>query len=268
MNVINETVKHICFKLIIDPIKNRTWLSIGYLDVIQVYRRSFFGPLWITLSIGIQAISVTYIYSQLFNASDQREYYAYVVCGLISWAWISSLLTEMGNVFLAYSSYLKTSSINKEQFVWAMGWKHTIIFLHNMGLWIVYWVFGALSINENTLYIFITFPLIFIISIPAISVLGLLFSRYRDFSRLIASLITLLLIITPIFWKAEQLQGIRQMMYKLNPFYYLVESLRAPLMGHEITTATWTALLVMLLLSWTVLAGFYVRKSSKLIFWI
>jgi lipopolysaccharide transport system permease protein len=137
-----------------------------------------------------------------------------------------------------------------------------------MGLWIIYWLFGALSININTLYIFITFPLVFFISLPLISVLGLLFSRYRDFGRLVGSLITLFLIITPIFWRADQLPGNKGYMYKLNPLYYMVESLRAPLMGQEITTLTWIALLLMGIFSWTVAAAFYVRKRSKLIFWI
>jgi ABC-type polysaccharide/polyol phosphate export permease len=268
MKVFKDMLNNICHSLIFVQLKERKWLSIGYLDVIQSYRRSFFGPLWITLSIAIQSLSVTFIYSQLFNSSDKKEYYAYVVCGLIAWAWFSSLLTEMGNVFLSHASYLKSSNINKEQFVWAMAWKHTIIFLHNMVLWIFYWLFGALSININTLYIFITFPLVFFISLPVISVLGLLFSRYRDFARLVASLITLLLIVTPIFWRAEQLVGTRQLMFKLNPIYYLVESLRAPLMGHEITLDTWIVLLILGIFSWTILATFYVRKKNKLIFWI
>ena len=263
-----NTPKSIFFLLLVDPIKEKKWLSIGYLDVIQSYRRSFFGPLWITLSIAIQAISVTFIYSELFKVPDQREYYSYVVCGLIAWAWFSSLLTEMGNVFLSHASYLKNTTINKEQVVWAIGWKNVIIFIHNMFLWIIYWLFGAISVNINTLYIFITFPLVFFISLPVISALGLLFARYRDFSRLIASLITLLLIITPIFWRTEQLTGTRALLYKLNPIYYLVECIRAPLMGHEITAFTWLALLLIGVFSWTILAPFYFLKKNKLIFWL
>lgn len=260
--------KLIIEQLILQPLKIRTWLSIGYLDIIQVYRRSFFGPLWITLSIGIQAVTVTFIYSQLFNVQDNKDYYSYVVCGLISWVWFSSLLTDMGNVFLAYGGYIKTSNINKNQFIWAMAWKHTIIFMHNLLLWVVYILFGAVSLSFNTLFIIITFPIVFLTSIPIIGMLGILFSRYRDFSRLISSLITLLLIVTPIFWMSNQLTGARQLMYKLNPFYYLVESLRQPLMGNPVSEHTWWALLILFLSSWLVFAAFYIRKSPKLIFWI
>ena len=268
MSIILGTIKIIWSELLVGPIKKRTWITIGYLDVIQVYRRSFLGPVWITLSIGIQAVSVTYIYSQLFASGGGKDYYSYVVCGLIAWAWISSLLTDMGNVFLAYAGYIKTSNIDVTQFIWSMAWKHTIIFLHNLALWIIYILFGAVVVNINTLYIFITFPIIFLLSIPLIAVLGILFARYRDFSRLISSLITLLLIITPIFWMGNQLTGVRTLLYKMNPFYYLVESIRAPLMGNPITEHTWWALLILFLMSWTIFAVFYVRKSSKLVFWI
>jgi len=255
-------------QLFIGPIQNRTWLSIGYLDIIQSYRRSFFGPLWVTLSIGIQAVSVTFIYSQLFNAQNTKEYYSYVVCGLISWAWFSALLTDMGNVFLANGGYIKTTTIGKNQFIWSMAWKHTIIFLHNLILWIIYILVGGVSLSFNTLFIFITFPIVFFISIPIIGMFGILFSRYRDFSRLISSLITLLLIITPIFWMSSQLTGNRQLMYKMNPFYYLVESLRQPLMGNPVSEHTWLGLFILFFISWIVFAVFYIRKSPKLIFWI
>ena len=107
MITIFSTIKLIYTELILFPFYKRTWISIGYLDILQVYRRSFLGPIWITLSIGIQAISVTYIYSQLFSSGVGKEYYAYVVCGLIAWTWISSLLTDMGMSFSHMPAILK-----------------------------------------------------------------------------------------------------------------------------------------------------------------
>ena len=268
MITIFGTIKLVYTELLLFPFYKRTWISIGYLDILQVYRRSFLGPIWITLSIAIQAISVTYIYSQLFSSGAGKEYYAYVVCGLIAWTWISSLLTDMGNVFLAYAGYIKTSNINISQFIWAMAWKHTIIFLHNLVLWFIYFLFGAIVVNVNSLYILITFPIIFLLSIPVIGLLGILFARYRDFSRLVSSMITLLLIVTPIFWMSNQLTGVRTLLYKINPFYYLVESLRAPLMGNPISEHTWWALLIMFLISWIICASIYICKLKKLVFWI
>lgn len=254
--------------MFLNQIFEKKWLVIGYLDVVQAYKRSFLGPLWITLSIAIQALSVTYIYTQVFNNVGNTDYYGFVVCGLISWAWISALLTEMGNVFISYGNFLKTANIESIQFVWAMAWKHTIIFFHNSGLLLLFFFFGAIEINTKSLFIFITFPILFLSSIPFIGVIGLLFTRYRDISRLVSSLITLLILITPVFWQIEQLNGTRQYLYQFNPLYYLVESLRSPLMGKSISEITWWFLLYFFIFNWTLLAPIFIYKSRKLIFWL
>jgi len=263
-----STAIQIYRNLFSNQIFKKTWLVIGYIDIVQSYRGSFLGPLWITLSVGIQALSITYIYTQLFNKGGNTDYYGYVVCGLISWAWISALLTEMGNVFIIYSNYIKTSNININQLVWAMAWKHTIIFLHNLVLWFCYLIAGQINITIYTLYIFITLPILLISSIPIIGILGLFYARYRDIPKLVASLLTILLFITPIFWQIDQLTGVRKYIYQLNPFYYMIQSIRAPLMGNLITESNWWFLLIYFILSWTLAASLFNFKSRNLVFWL
>jgi len=263
-----KTALQIYRNLFSDQIYKKIWLVIGYLDIVQTYRQSFLGPLWISLSVGIQALSITYIYTQLFNEAGNTGYYGYVVCGLISWSWISGLLTEMGNVFITYSNYIKTSSININQLVWAMAWKHSIIFLHNLVLWFCFFIVGQINITIYTLYIFITFPILFISSIPIIGILGLLYARYRDIQKLVASLLTILLLVTPIFWHVEKLTGARKYIFQLNPFYYMIQSIRDPLMGNSITESNWWFLIMYFILSWTLAASLFIFKSRNLVFWL
>ena len=257
------------FKTLFLPLfTGKQWATIGYLDVVSNYRRTFLDPNWITLSIALQAIAVTYFYSHLFNSSSGSQYYGYVVCGLIAWQWLMAMMTDMGNVFFTHASYIHTTNINKHIFVLGMVWKHGIIFFHNLVLWIFYVLLGAVTININTLAIFISGPLMFVSSIPIVGAMGLLFARYRDLPRLVGSLITLFLILTPIFWQANQLTGPRALLYKMNPLYYLCESIRAPLMGLPIDAHTWIFILGFAIFNWTFVAAFYLRKHRRLCFWI
>ena len=39
------------------------WLSLGWQDIKQRYRRSTLGPLWITIATGVMAVALGFLYS-------------------------------------------------------------------------------------------------------------------------------------------------------------------------------------------------------------
>src|SRR5690606_36301041 len=52
-----------------DGLRDRElWSHLAWQDIKQRYRRSVLGPLWITLSMGVTAIGLGLLYSQLFGA--------------------------------------------------------------------------------------------------------------------------------------------------------------------------------------------------------
>jgi ABC-type polysaccharide/polyol phosphate export permease len=70
--------------------------------------------------------------------------------------------------------------------------------------------------------------------------LGPFCARFRDMPQMIASALQILFFLTPIFWMPGHLQG-RLAVVDGNPFYHLVEIMRAPLMGHVPTAQNWAA---------------------------
>src|SRR3954470_7376510 len=69
------------------------WITLGWHDIRQRYRRSFVGPFWLTLSMGLMIAGLAYLYAGLMNQNLER-YLPYVATGMIVFSLISSLATE------------------------------------------------------------------------------------------------------------------------------------------------------------------------------
>jgi lipopolysaccharide transport system permease protein len=72
---------------------------------------------------------------------------------------------------------------------------------------------------------------------------------------------------TPVIWKAEQVGSAAAWM-PLNPFYGLLEVVRAPLLGSAAAGTSWLAALVysglLCLASWSM----FVRARARVAFWL
>lgn len=252
---------------LISPIlEPNIWMTIGYLDVLQSYRRSFLGPIWITLSIAIQAFAMTFIFGALFGVPT-KEYSQFIVTGLIAWSWLLSMLTESGNVFIVNAKYIKETAISKPILIWSSAFRLMIISAHNLILFAFLVVTGSIAFSYIHLFIPAIFLLYFLLSIPLTLIMGILFARYRDIPRLISSTIVILMFITPIFWKAEMLGGIRGKIVQLNPFMYLIEGIRKPMMGIY-NESEFLVFMAIFIVVWTVGIFVYKKYSNSVVFWV
>lgn len=255
-------------KLIGAPLQNPgLWMGLAWVDVVQSYRRTMLGPFWITLNLVIFTVSMTLIYGALFSVPT-REYAAYLACGMIGWFWISALLTEVGNSFLSYGSFIKGSTVPKSIFIWAVAFKQVIVFLHHLIAYIGLVVLGVVDLSVYTLFAPIAVLGLFVISIPITALASILFARYRDLPRLITSSIIVLLMITPIFWQPGMIGGWRTLFIHLNPIYYLIEFVRLPLLGKPEEPLIVSVMVGMTIVFWVLGETLYRRYEKYVVFWI
>src|SRR5262249_34946169 len=96
--------------------------------------------------------------------------------------------------------------------------------------------------------------------------LGLLSARFRDIPYMIASVIQILFLLTPILWSADQIAN--KLIGQLHPSHHLIEVMRAPLLGNVPAPATWAVALGVTALGWVVTLAFFVRFRERIAYWI
>jgi len=253
---------------LLTPLANcRLWTTLGWLDIVQTYRRTSLGPWWITANLAIFVIAMTFVYGALFGIPT-KEYSAYLLGGMIAWYWISALFAEVGNTFLNYTYFIKSTSVDKAQLVWATVFKVFLTFAHHLVLVVVYIVVGVIPLTLYTLAIVPAVALLFLLSIPVTAVAAILFARYRDLQRFVGSAMIIVMMITPIFWQASMMKGWRRAFVDVNPVHYLVELIRQPLLGQPLDLTTAAAVLVLTVLAWIGGSLFFRRYQRYVVFWV
>jgi ABC-type polysaccharide/polyol phosphate export permease len=74
-------------------------------------------------------------------------------------------------------------------------------------------------------------------------------------------------LLTPILWHADQIPG-RRMLVVFNPFYYLVEVIRQPLLGHPPSLLIWSVAAGMTLIGFIVALAFFSRFRNRIVYWL
>ena len=84
----------------------RLWSMLGWSDIHRRYRRSIFGPFWITISMAIFIVLLGLIYSKLFH-KELAVFLPYIAMGLITWGFISGTTTEACGAFIENGGIIK-----------------------------------------------------------------------------------------------------------------------------------------------------------------
>lgn len=262
------TQKQLAFADLRDSIKNwRIWLLLAYQDIKLRYRRSILGPFWITLSMAITVYSMGYLYSYLFRMPI-REYFPYLVAGMLAWSLISTTITDLVDTFTNAGNMLKQIKLPYSLYIHRIIARNMLIFFHNIFVIVPVLIIFSVKLNLNFLLLI---PGLFIIYFNAMTfgiILAMIGARYRDISQIIKSLIVVVFFITPIMWKPSILSPNKQLIISLNPFYALVELIRAPLNGYLPSTMNIMMVSMLTLTGLIVSYVVFTSRRTRIIYWL
>lgn len=242
------------------------WGKLGWNDILQRYRRSFLGPLWMTASMAIMVIALGLVYSKIFKA-ELHDFMPFLCAGLLVWGYISSILIEAGTLFTGAESYIKQIRLPYSLYVFRFIWSKVIIFAHNFVVYIAVLLYFHVWPGGVILYAIPGFLLVTANGALASIYLGMISARFRDIPQIITSVVQIIFFITPIMWKPELL-GEHQWLMTFNPFFYLVEVMRAPLLGEFPSARIYLAMLLITALNSIFAAFFFVRFRSRISYWV
>lgn len=264
------------FKDLSDGFNQRElWLSLGWQDIKQRYRRSVLGPFWITIATGVQAAAMGILYSALLDI-PLDEFLPYVTVGLIVWQLISASILEGSEVFVANEGLIKQLPSALSVHVYRLVWRQILLLAHNMLIYVVMLVaFGVW--RDLTWTSFAAIPALILLMLNALwgsIVFGIFSTRYRDIAPILGSFVLLAFVLTPIMWttKALEQQGgqaaERVKLAELNPLFHYLDIIRAPLIGEEQEAYHWYIVLAFTVLGWT-LALLAMRKyRARVPYWV
>lgn len=246
----------------------RIWLALGYQDIRLRYRRSQLGPLWITLSTAVMIYSMGFVYAKLFKI-DLSLYYPYIATGLVVWAFISSLILEASDAFIENAAFIHQSSIPFSVYILRLLTRNFIIFFHNLLPVLPILIYYKICPSKLGL-LELAFGLIILIIIGYSFglLLAILGSRFRDMRPIVASLVQVFFLLTPILWQHSMLPQNLQKLTVFNPFYQLVELLRTPMLGQTLALSTIIFCLCLAGVGVILMLLILARSRHRIAFWM
>jgi len=244
----------------------RLWGRLGWNDILQRYRRSLLGPLWLTASMGIMVLALGVVYARILKLALD-DFMPFLCVGLLIWSIISSVLTEAGTLFIGAESYIKQIRLPYSVYVCRFMWSKTIIFAHNFVIYLGIVIYFKLQPGGAVLCAMPGFILILLNGALTSLYVGMVSARFRDVPQLIASIVQIIFFMTPIMWKPELL-GSKSVLMTFNPFYHLVEIVRAPLLGQVPSAENYIALGLISMANFLLAAVLFVRFRARISYWV
>ncbi|MDZ4233210.1 MAG: ABC transporter permease [Dietzia sp.] len=249
------------------------WLSLGWQDIKQRYRRATLGPLWITIATGVMATALGLLYSILFQI-PLAEFLPHVTVGLILWGFISGCIKEGSEVFISNEGLIKQLPSALSVHVYRLVWRQFLFLCHNLVIWVVLMLIYPRPLGWDLLLAVLGLVVLMVNGVWVAMLFGILATRFRDIAPLLDSMVQLLFYMTPIVWTTQTLyeQGgdiaDRARIAELNPLYHYLEIVRAPMIGQPVAAYHWWIVLactaVGLILAFVALRRF----RSRVPYWV
>ena len=242
------------------------WGRLGWNDILQRYRRSMLGPFWLTASMAIMVVALGFLYAELFN-TPIHDFLPYLCVGLLVWNLLSSFLIEGGALFTGAESYIKQIRLPYSVYVYRTAWSKLIIFAHNIVIYFGVLIYFQIWPGAVALLAIPGLLLVLLNGAAVTLLIGMISARYRDVPQLINSVVQIVFFVTPIMWRPELLRG-RTYIADLNPFYQLVEIVRAPLLGQVPAASTYGAVILVTVLNFAIVGAFFARFRPRISYWV
>jgi ABC-type polysaccharide/polyol phosphate export permease len=244
----------------------RFWWRFGLLDIKLRYRRTLLGPFWVTLSFGVSAVALSLVYSMLFQVTA-HSYFAYLIVGLAVWGLMSTLIIDGCTTFVRHSQLIQQQPLPILVHALRSVVGNFLVFVHNFVVVAIALVIAGVGVSWPTLLAIPALVVILFNGVWVALLLGMLCARFRDLPQVVAMLVNIGFLVTPVFWYKQMLAG-RARFVDLNPLYAFLEFVRSPLLGQLPPITAVQVVLVATLAGWLLTFLVALRLQPRLSYWV
>ena len=244
------------------------WATLAWIDTSLRYRRTVLGPWWMTLSTGAIITSVGILWGSIF-AADLSTYMPFFAAGIILWTLIGETLREGCEVFTRADALIKSVPTALMVYVHRMMARQVIIFGHNAILIVILWAIFPWPLGLTTLLAIPGLIIVMLVLAGGTLLLAILCTRYRDIPQIVSALLQLVFLLTPVMWMPDSIRGkAASVLLDFNPFYYLIEIVRGPLLGRPPEGYVWIVACCFALVSLLAGHAIYGRFKHRVAYWL
>ncbi|MCB8883460.1 ABC transporter permease [Acidisoma cellulosilytica] len=244
----------------------RLALMLSWLDIRLRYRGSVLGPFWLTLSTAVMVGALGFVYAYLFK-TPIHTYLPFLALSLTLWSFLSSMVSDGSVVFTQAEGMIRSMRVPFSLYIYQLLARNVLIFAHNVIVIVVVFIAFDSPVSWSD---FAAIPALVLWLIDGAAValmLGAVCARFRDIPPIVSSVMQIAFYVSGIMFKPDML-GHRSIYLLYDPFYSIVEVLRAPLLGHLPSQMTYVSALgfsaVLCLLGWFV----FLRVRHRIAFWV
>ena len=240
--------------------------SLATHDIGSRYRGSILGPFWITLSMGLMVLGIGFLYANLFSISIST-FLPYVALGIVFFGVITGTVNEGCETFVLASGMLSQTSLPMFTFVWRTVLRNLINLAHHLVIVLaVLTVYGYWRTAD--LPAALAGVLLLLLNASWISLLaGIASARFRDIPQIVGSAMQFAIFMTPVFWMPDRF-GKHRAVLDFNPFFHMLEAVRAPLLGKPVSALTYEVLVAMALIGWFAAFMIFARTRRRIVHYL
>jgi len=240
--------------------------SLAWHDVVSRYRGSILGPFWITLSMGFMVLGIGTVYAKLFEAPVE-QFLPLVALGIVFFGVISGMINEGCDTFVAAAGMLSQTSLPMFTFIWRTVLRNLINLAHHLVIVVAVLVYYGYWRKMNPLGGVVGLGFLVINAAWISMLVAIASARFRDVPQIVISVMQFVFFMTPVFWQPTRL-GRAHAILVYNPFYHMLEAVRAPLLGVQPDAHTYSLLALMAIVGWALTFFVFTRTRRRIVHYL
>ncbi|HEY8003136.1 MAG TPA: ABC transporter permease [Phenylobacterium sp.] len=241
--------------------------SLASHDVVSRYRGSILGPLWITLSMALIVLGIGFLWGELFRVSV-HDFIPFVALGIVFFGTVTTTINEGCETFVQAAPMLSQTNLPMFTFVWRTVLRNLINLGHHLLIVLAVLIYFGFWRTAN-------YPvaalgiLLMVTNIAWVSMLvAIVSARFRDIPQIVAAVTQAAALMTPVFWLPDRISPEHRAILDFNPFYHLLQAVRAPLMGVGVAPHTYLFLAAMAAAGWAVTFWLFARTRRRIVHYL
>jgi lipopolysaccharide transport system permease protein len=235
-------------------------------EIARQFDRSVLGYTWLFITQIVTIFGIAFVWTTLFRA-DISKFFPYLSSSIAAWSLISGIISEGPRVYHSAGPILQSFNIPPASFALRMVLRYYVVFLYALPVHAMVLLYFGINPFPALFALIPNAILLFLLLYPVANALGIAGARFRDLAPATSSLIYIAFLISPILYEPASIPDRAFLVVALNPFYYLLELVRRPLLGQMPDVGVYLVVVGSAIIAWAASAWINSRYGRYLVFW-